>query len=210
MTDGKSIRFFTMTVLLGSLVACVDAEQRFNEFDERVPDAGIIDEPDAEPFDIVPNITGQFLVALSPVIAPDARILYIANIDMTPTTTGAVIDIEGLVALDRDTFDPVPETDPLVSMDNLVSIAGQFEAPIRGAVPGRANPLSGQPLVIDVVLLGSIVDQDLWCGIANGQETSLNIDLDGSTFGAVRIAEGTTGLDLPDPLAACPDPDDME
>jgi hypothetical protein len=206
MTDGLSTRFFTLAVLLlTGLGACVDAEAKFDEFDERVPDAGIIDEPDAEPLDVIPNITGHFLVALSPVVAPDARILYIATTDMTPTTSGGVVDIQALTALDRDTFDPVPDTDPLASMGNEVNLAGQFEAPVRGDVPGRANPLSGQPLIIDVTLLGTIVDEDLWCGIANGVETTLNIDLNGSTFGAIRIPEGTTGDALPDPLAACPD-----
>lgn len=93
-------------------------------------------------------------------------------------------------------------TDP----DAPVNTAGEAAARLAGEIPGAANPISGQPIELDVTALFTIKSADLWCGdVVGGVTRPTPIDLEGSTVGAIRIADSTFGDDLPDPVAVCPE-----
>lgn len=196
-------------VILAALVVsgCVDPKGNFDEFSDRVVDAAA--RPDAPPLGSIPDVTGQFYVALSPAPTPTLLFRYIATTVVEQGPDGYTLDLS-LQPLDRDTFEPVG--DPQVSNDVEVTEAGTFEAFFPDTViPARANPVSGQELTADVTLIGQLRSEDLYCGDVDGMvKTPLTLALDGSTFGAIRIEEGTTGMDLPEAVAQCPASSDAD
>jgi hypothetical protein len=97
------------------------------------------------------------------------------------------------------------------STSAAISADGRFTADFgTRSVPAEAYPLLNDPLltVNDFVLTGVTTSSDGFCGsIAGyaqvfGMQPSDRIRLEGSTFGAVRIA----GEVLPAPVATCPVP----
>jgi hypothetical protein len=190
-------------VILAALVfpGCVDPKGNFDDFSDRVVDAAA--RPDAPPIGEIPDVTGEFYLSLSPAPTPTLLFRYIATTVLEEGPSGYTIDLS-LQPLDRDTLEPVG--DPQISDDVPVSEAGTFEAYFPDTIiPGRANPVSGQTLTADVTLVGQLRNEDLYCGDADGMVKSpLTLALDGSTFAAIRVEEGTTGTDLPEPVAQCP------
>ena len=76
----------------------------------------------------------------------------------------------------------------------------------KGIIPGAANVITGNELTVDVVLVGRIQTQDLFCGDAMGMILKpIVLDIAGSTVGAVRVEPGMVGDDLPPPVSACPE-----
>lgn len=190
------------------LAACVDARQSYDDFGDRVIDAAA--RPDARGVDTIPDVTGQFYLAIRPAPTPSLPFQYIADVEIElGPGDGATIDLT-LVHLDRDTREPVG--DPQTAADVEVSASGQFTAEFPDVVvPARANPVTGQELLSDVTLVGELRTKDLFCGIANGEVKSpIQLSLDGSTFGAIRIEPGTTGDDLPELLGECPATSDAD
>ncbi len=182
--------------------ACTDSLSRFQDFENRVVDAGVDPDFDAEVIEVIPDVTGTFLLGLGAVIAPDPPFQFIADIDLEQDEDGATVDLE-LTALHR--FDRVPIGDPLVAKNVPVDETGKFEAAFEGIVPGDANPVTGSELTIDVTVIGRIRSKDMFCGEANGMILRpVMLDIAGSTIGAIRIEAGMEGEQLPPPLADCP------
>ena len=154
----------------------------------------------------LPDISGTFLMSLSTTLDPAKPILFYTEITMTNN------DEEGTALVD---FSATPLTvaeltpvgDPLVSVDVQVSNAGEGAAPFAGPIDGAANPIvPDNELEVDIVAHFLIYDEDFYCGdITGGVTRPTPIPLGGSTVGAVRIAEGTLGEDLPVPVYACPE-----
>ena len=101
----------------------------------------------------------------------------------------------------------MPEGEPLVANDVVIDSECQFVAPFEDVfVEGDANPVSGSPIEGDVSVEGTVLRDDFFCGDFNGILTAPipNLDLAGSTFGAIGIAPGTIGAELPERVFACP------
>jgi len=193
---------------LSALAACVDPKNRFDEFNDRVVDAGQVDRDGGGGLF---EIDGEFLLSISVVIAPDNTVRFIATSD---------INIEGGAGTLTLSFQPLKVDqcqptgnggtevgDPLAANDLGVDAAGVFQLTHDGAsVDGKANPISCSEIVADLVLDGVIQSEDLFCGDVSGQaHQPLDISLDGSTFGAIRIEPGTRGdANLPEPVTSCP------
>jgi len=191
------------TVLVLSLAGgCVNPRDRFDEFGGRVIDAAPVVTIDAAPIGNLPDITGEWLFGIQPVIAPGSTIRLRGPIDFRYVGVDEGVADISVTPLHRTTGMPVG--DPLVSNDVPVASTGEFDAPAQGAISGLANPISGSNLQVDIVLHGMIRSADLLCGTVTGTESNLNLVLDGSTFGAIRIDPATAPRDLPPAINDCP------
>lgn len=184
-------------------LACVDPKGRFDEYDERLPhiDASTIDAPMV---DEIPNIDGDWLLAVDPSIAMGSYVQIKVTWDVTATGDTGTLDgsYQPLVTFGNtppvDGPGRVPVGDAILSNDNAVDNTASFAAHLVGILPGNANPVSGTMYDIDVTLNGVIQSEDVVCGTATGTVGPLNIA--GSTWAAVRY----TGTDAPVPSGRCP------
>jgi hypothetical protein len=204
---GRPIAVLALMGGLG-LGGCVDPAKRFDDFDRRVIDADV---SGVQCEGARRDVTGEFLTTISPGFSPDSLLQFIGTVDMA---------IEGDAATASFSFQPLrtatcdppagqerqPIGDPLEVDDVDIDGNGAFTFTFEGAiVPGEANSVSCSGILADITLSGIIQSPDLWCGDASGmvmQPTPAN--LEGSTFGAVRVDPGTLGDELPEPLPACP------
>jgi len=191
------------------LVACVKLADRLKEFSERVIDAAASNiEGCLE--DEIPDITGQFYLAIEPIIAQGLYLEFIVDAEFSEDA-GAVtgdFSVQPLCVHSDCGADLLqPLGDPIVASDVLVDGNCSFTAELNDiTVPGNANPISGSPIIGDITLLGVVRSTDLFCGDVVGtlQAPIPNLSLDGSTFGAKRIEPGTLGEDLPTRIFKCP------
>lgn len=197
----RGARALLVTVGAISLAACVDARKRFDEYDERLPhiDASTIDAPMV---DQLPDIDGDWLLAVDPSISPGSLVQMRVTWDLT--ATGATGTLDGSYQPLR-TFGLPADSDmrtmvgaALVANDVAVSDTAQFQAHLVGVLPGPANPVSGTMYDVDITLNATIRDADSVCGTVSGVVGPL--DVTGSTFAAIRIP----GATIPAPIAACP------
>lgn len=155
------------------------------------------------------DVNGDFLLALAAVILPETPLQFVATVTFTPTPTGGTVEMN-LQPLSLDvgatTVPRMPVGDSLTIGPVPVDASGSFELPIMEPVmvTGAANPITGADIVATLNLSGSIQSADLFCGTVTGAVTEpIDLDLMGSTFGAVRLTDVTV---LPgDPItSACP------
>lgn len=184
-----------LAALAVALGGCPDSEAKFNEFLENTDDDRDFMPP--PPPDVAPSeadISGDFLLAASTVIAPDLPLQFIAtntmNSDGMGTTTLSVclqpITLEqGKVNTPR-----LPIGDPLC-FEDLVITDGAFEIDAGVVmVPGEANPVTGGEIVASLLLKGTVIDENFYCGTIEGEVMMpLMAPLGGSTFAAVRLED---------------------
>ncbi len=194
-------QIIVVSVLTLGLLACTDSVTRFEDFGDRVVDGGVAaPEPDAAPLIEVPNINGTFLLGLAAVISPEPPFQFLADVELDGNTV--TISLRGLDRFTRMLVD----APPLAAAGVPVDVTGRFEAVLQGEIPGDANVLTGSTLTVDVTLIGRIRSEDLFCGDANGMILApIELDIAGSTIGAIRVEDGMVGDQLPDPLSACPE-----
>jgi len=183
--------------LLSLLVlgACPDSEAKFDEFlDNTKDDRDFMPPP---PPDVMPaqaDISGQFLLAVSTIIAPDLPMQFIATNTVTTDEMGntfleACLQplslMQGKVNVPRE-----PIGDPLC-YEGLPIVDGEFDIDAGVVmVTGMANPVTGGEIVATLKMIGSIIDADFYCGAIEGAVMSpLEADLKGSTFAAVRLED---------------------
>ena len=199
---------------VGSLFAtllvagCPDTKQSFDDFDNRVIDADN-DRIDGANLEEIPDVNGEFLLSLSPSIAPTALLKFIATtvLEESGGEITVALELQPLCVQEGQCTVGQPIGDPIAVAAASVNGAGEFTANLVEAfVPGGANPISGSDIIGDIELLGTLKDDDLYCGEANGTATVSGspIPINGSTFASIRITPGTLGDDLPDPVAECP------
>ncbi len=91
-----------------------------------------------------------------------------------------------------------------IDMDPVVVTTAEIEDDGRFVI--IADPLElgpetlGSPSTVSarVELHGQAIDEDRWCGIVFGNVVSpLNLNLEGSTFGAARLTDGLTSASVP-------------
>lgn len=144
---------------------------------------------------VLPDISGDHLLAVSIFIQPDTPLQYIATIVQTPDGDGALLDI----SLQPLTLDVGSTTTPrlpfgaAMDIDDVeVAPDGTFEIVIPVLdVPGETNPITGSDATaMDVVLTGQIESEDFWCGTTDGDLTApIESPLTGSTFAGTRFED---------------------
>jgi hypothetical protein len=150
------------------------------------------------------DVTGEFLLAISTTLAPDAPLQLISKNTLTPNNDGTATLSMTLTPLTIS-----PERMPVMGMitkpDIAVSATGTFTADFgRQMVPGSANPISGSDITATLVLMGAIKSADRFCGDLSGHVfMPLDTDLMG-TWSAIRVPPGTVGMALPPPEVKCP------
>jgi hypothetical protein len=187
------------------VIGCADPGARFGEFQDRVID-GSVTTIDASELDEIPDVTGVFLLGADPAPFPGSVLRFKATTTLTKTAESVTIQLD-IQPLHRMTGEPVGDPILMTPRQAAVSITGEFEARAQGVVPGEANAISGTPATLDLMMSGIIRNNDYDCGILNGAVVApLQLDLDGSTFGSIRIPEGASINDLT-PIAKCIDLD---
>jgi hypothetical protein len=204
----------TAIVLIGGAAAfatsCVDPDKLFSDYDERVVDAGKQIVAGGCNGGEIPAISGEYYLALSPVVAQDALLELIVTTELDLTVDPALLSLSFqplCTQADQCTLGQ-PIGEPHLETGIEVNSECGFEANIASIIiPGGANTLSGSEIDGELQLLGNLQSEEFYCGIVNGIANvgGAPIPIDNSTFGATRVPDGTLGDDLPEPIAACPE-----
>lgn len=184
---------------------CVDAGQSFKAYDDRVIDAAMTNVGGDCNGGEIPDVNGEFLLALSPSFAPEGLLQFRTEVTIDKSVSPALLtqSLQPLCAQESQCTLGEPVGDPFAIENVEVDDQCGYTANLVDVfIPGAANPVSGSDIIGNIELLGSLQSTDLLCGIANGtaEVSGAPIPIDNSTFGGVRI-EG----ELPEPVAACPD-----
>ena len=191
-----------------ALTGCVDPPGAFQDFEDRIIDGG---NRGRDGSGGIFDVSGEFLLSIRPSFSPNDTLQFLVTSTLTETATGGALDlsIQPLIAA-KCPFDPPREPigDPLVKTGIEVADSGTFQVLFeRAEVPREANGVScSSRIEADVALAGQLKSADLFCGEVSGEVfVPAGIPpLDGSTFGAIRVAAGTIGEDLPEPVVECP------
>ncbi|WAS98284.1 hypothetical protein [Nannocystis punicea] len=184
-----------LSLLVPLLGGCPDSEAKFNEFlDNTKDDRDFMPPP---PPDVMPaeaDISGDFLLAVSTVIAPDLPMQFVATNTLTTDEMGntflaACLQplslMQGKVNVPRQ-----PIGDPLCYKDIPIA-EGKFDIDAGlVTVTGMANPVTGGDIEATLKMIGTIIDENFYCGEIEGDVTTpLMANLKGSTFAAVRLED---------------------
>lgn len=166
-----------------TLVGCVDARGSYDEFGDRLVDAGN-GGVDGDEVDVLPNVDGEWRLIVHPVSLPEDKLLFFdASFDLTTVTanTGTIemtaqpLNYETLIAVG----------DAFVANDREVRSNATFDAPFDGQLPSEANPVTQALVNVDSELTAVLKSDDFVCGTLAGYAGQL--PLDGTTWAAVRI-----------------------
>ena len=193
-TPRRSAAALSLLLGLPLVAGCPDSEAKFNEFLDNTKDDRDFMPPPPPDVETTADISGQFLLAISTVIAPDLPMQFVAtNTLMDDGSGGKVLKsclqplqlMQGTVTMPR-----VPIGDPLC-YDNIPVVDGKFTIDAGVVmVTGMANPVTGGDIEATLIMAGSIISADFYCGDLTGQVMSpLMADLAGSTFAAVRLTD---------------------
>jgi hypothetical protein len=83
---------FALAIVAPGLLGCVDPGKRFDDFNERVIDAGPAG-PSCE--GALQDINGEFLVTLAPGFFPDRLLQFIATVELTIEPRNARLSVDG-------------------------------------------------------------------------------------------------------------------
>lgn len=147
-----------------------------------------------------PNISGDHLLAISVIIAPETPLQFLATVSHE----------DGILRMSLQplSLDPQATTTPRLPVGDPLDANGEIaddgtfvldlgEVSVRGA----SNPITGSDIVATLRLEGRVDSPDSWCGDVSGFVSQpLMLDLTGSTFAGTRIVGELPG----DPIvAAC-------
>lgn len=186
-------------LLLGPVLAlnagCPDSEAKFNEFlDNTKDDRDFMPPPPPDVAPVVADISGQFHLAISTIIAPDLPMQFIATNEVTDDGSGGKLLKSCLQPLTLEqgkvTTPRMPIGEPLC-FENLPVGDGTFVIDAGVVkVTGMANPVTGGDIEATLTLNGTIISADFYCGDITGDVMSpLMAPLAGSTFAAVRLTD---------------------
>jgi hypothetical protein len=208
-----SVRRTALLVLVAaSCVDCVDTKGRFDDYNERFEDykkrladaekdAAVPDASDCEPASIQ-ALEGRYLFAFAPSLDKTKAIVM----SLVLTTTKSKTEMDGVFkALSVGDLEPVGE-DIEVKVE-LDGAGFKFEK-VNLVVPGAANALTpGLDANAEVTLFGTVCAPSdgkaatFLCGDGEGAIVDpIEIPLDGSEFGAVRVEKGDP---WPEPVSTC-------
>ena len=154
-----------------------------------------------------PDIAGRFLFGLQPNVTT-ATLALRAEVQ-TSTNEQGELTIDGitLVSLSCDDRDQdATDSAPIEMLEAAPVIGGGFDGDFgRANVPGEGNCSTGTNIEADIRIRAEIVSEDIFCGAIDGQlYKPFESPLDGSTFGAIRLAEGQTPSEA-ELLNGCPE-----
>lgn len=156
--------------------------------------------PEPEP-DPSADLSGEYLLAVSVVIAPETPFQWRATVDHT-TASVVTMSLQPLTLDVLSTTSPrEPYGDPL-RLEFQLADDGTFAFYLGELqLAGVTNPITGSDLVADVGFDGQALGPEAFCGDAVGTVTSpLTLDLAGSTFAFTPIVD-----ELPNPVVSrCP------
>src|SRR5262249_42379631 len=196
-----------LVVLFG---ACVDPEQRFNDYASRIVDARVVVQPDVPPFETIPDVSGTFLTGLTAdILAGGPRPIPFLSTQTVDKRSGKYMLTLSLQPLDKTTRLPVGS--PIGYAPVEVAANGSFNASVASlTIPAAANTLAPIDIVADsIVIHGQILTANAHCGTLDGNVTSPAIGslaAQHTTYGAIRVAPGTMGNALPPPPKNCATP----
>lgn len=221
----------------GTLTACPDPEERFEEFVDRTerfreprqgPGAGAL-----------ADLEGRFLLSASVELSPGSPLFFDVEIEtnysedegcpregcllhmkvlplVSPSVVGQVCEppfTPAGIAIGTKLPDEARDNpEPIEIRDIPVDEDGTFrvEFPML-AVDGCANSISGRLIVARLELESVIKSEDRFCGGLGGElRKPLKMNLTRSTFGAERIEADPADLDPRPILTACPPDEDDE
>jgi hypothetical protein len=139
------------------------------------------------------DITGDFLLSLSSVIAPDLPLQFVVTVEFTDNGDGTAtgnFSFQPLSLNPGSTTEPRMAVGPTLDFPGIpIDAGGGFSIDMGSVmVTGMANPITGSDIAANLVLTGAIQSADNWCGTVEGMVTSpLTADLAGSTFNAARV-----------------------
>lgn len=206
MPETESTKFSLLTLSLFTsiaLVGCVDAGKSYEDYGDRVTDAGVEVEVDGAIVSQLPDVDGDWLIAVRPGLPEDRILQFSTVLTMTPITenTGALdISAQPLSVADRTAVG-----NPFEAEDQDVASDASFDIVFVGQLPAAANPVSGSNAAVDAVLHGSIQTADFLCGTLTGTAGALTLDgacpgPSCTTWAAVRLGAGG---ELPAPVWNC-------
>ena len=185
---------------LAYIIACVDPKTQFDDYVDDV-DHSLPGVPcEAQ----LADITGQFYLAIEPAGAsPGNVITFIADVAVTDSGISTSVNLM-IQPLDSDTREPIADFIP-ISFPGLTidPVTAEFVIPLASnVIPAQANPAATEDVAITSGQINAIVHSaDHFFGTVEGRTNAGS--LDGSTFGAIRIPEGTVGSALPAPVGTC-------
>jgi hypothetical protein len=189
-----------------SVVACVDPQKTFDEFEDRVVDAAPR-EGGCTPAGFFP-IEGEFLLAIQTPIGGPLRIIVSGS--TTANEAGGTADFTFQPIIDDECVPGQggqPAGEPLPPIEGLtIEADGTFALTQTAATtPGDANPITCGDILADISFSGCTTSETTFCGDVTGMVMEpIPLDLAGSTFGAVQIETGARGdANLPEPVNAC-------
>tara|TARA_R110002096_G_scaffold434832_1_gene658104 strand:- start:108154 stop:108891 length:738 start_codon:yes stop_codon:yes gene_type:complete len=203
----------TVIVLLGGAAAvvtsCVEPDKLFTDFDERVFDAGKQVVTGGCNGGEIPALDGEYYLALAPSLAPEALLKLIVTTELDLTVEPALLSLSFQPLCTQANQCTVGQPIGEAHLETGIEVNSDcgFETNIESIIiPGGANTLSGAEIDGELQLLGNLQSVDFYCGLVNGvaNVSGTPISIDGSTFGAISVPDGTVGDDLPEPVAACP------
>lgn len=172
---------------------CPDSEASFDEFLENTKDdRDFIPPPPPDLPSVEADISGDFLLAISTIIAPDLPMQFISTNQLTVDMSGASTITSELQPLSltqgKVTVPRMPIGDPL-PYGPVPVVDGKFVIDAGVVmVTGMANPVTGGDIVATLKLSATIISADFYCGTIEGDVMSpLMAPLAGSTFAAVRL-----------------------
>jgi hypothetical protein len=185
---------FVVTLVALHLPGCPDPAGKFDDFVERWTaanpgvDGGDLDAGPCTPPDPA-ALDGQYVLALSAVIAPETPILFLTQVTGISDPPGVELELQPLSAADRRT----PVGQPLTVGPIALSTDGAVHAELPPLiVSGEANPITGGEIEAQVTLDARFCGvSDFYCGSVSGRVTlPVGLDLAGSTFAMERVQGG--------------------
>jgi hypothetical protein len=142
---------------------------------------------------MLPDFSGDFLLAAATVVDPNLPFQWIATFDFTGDVDGGTVDVElQPLALDEGSTTS-PRTffgQPLAFPDVPVAADGTFSIDIGPlTIAAETNPIIAIDAEVEMAVFdGQVLDADTLCGTFGGDVVSpIMQSLDGSTFGAIRV-----------------------
>lgn len=180
---------------------CPDPEAKFEEFVDQTKDDRDFVPPMPDLQAATADISGTFLLAVSPKFAADTPLQMIATNTLMTDDSGNTYMTSSLQPLSLDqlkvTTPRLPVGDPIL-LEMIPITDGMFTIDAGEVTfPGPANPLTGSDIVATLQMGGQIVSEDFYCGSISGMVSQpIAQTLEGSTFAAVRV-EATDPASLP-------------
>lgn len=199
-----------------SSAGCVDSRAALDDFNERYArthaDASDRDvEPGSCTLPQASDVTGRYLLALSPGFSSKSAILFFADFSAEPSSTEQLrvgLELVAISAADRHTA----VGGSVVKKDSTLG-AGSFDLDLgRVDISGLADPFIPNAAISGTLVLSgrlcattdtdaASTELEILCGTASGNVTApAALDLAGSTWAAVRIPDSSA---LPEPVLDC-------